>query len=73
MDSRVGTGLGDIAARDWDALVTDGSPFLRHAFLHGLEETGCVGADSGWESVPLLLSDARGLAAAAPVYLKQHS
>lgn len=73
MDSRIGAGFGDIAAGDWDALVPDDTPFLRHAFLRGLEETGCVGGDSGWESAPLLLSDERGLAAAAPVWLKQHS
>lgn len=73
MESCVGAGLGTLAAREWDALAPDGAPFLRHAFLAGLEQTGCVGGDTGWESVPVLLTDARGLAAAAPAYLKTHS
>ena len=73
MDSRVVAGLGDIAPQDWDALVPDGTPFLSHAFLHGLETTGCVGDDSGWAGSHALLFDARGLAAAAPAWLKEHS
>jgi len=73
MDSRVVAGLGDIAPQDWDALVPDGTPFLRHAFLHGLETTGCIGDDSGWVGSHALLFDARGLAAAAPAWLKEHS
>lgn len=73
MQSRVVAGLGEIAPPDWDALVPDGTPFLRHAFLRGLETTGCVGADTGWASTHVLLTDARGLAAAAPAYLKDHS
>ena len=73
MESRVAAGLGSLAAHEWDALVPDGHPFLRHAFLAGLEQTHCVGGDSGWESAHVLLSDQRGLAAAAPTYLKSHS
>jgi len=73
MDSRVVAGLGDIAPQDWDALVPDGTPFLSHAFLHGLETTGCVGDDSGWAGSHALMFDARGLAAAAPAWLKEHS
>lgn len=73
MESSVAAGLGSIAAREWDALVPDDTPFLRHAFLAGLEQTGCVGGDTGWESAHVLLTDQRGLAAAAPAYLKTHS
>jgi predicted N-acyltransferase len=73
MESRVAAGLGSLAAREWDALVPDGSPFLRHAFLVGLEATHCVGGDTGWESAHVLLADEQGLAAAAPAYFKVHS
>ncbi len=73
MRSRVVASLGEIAPRDWDALVPDGTLFLRHAFLHGLERTGCVGGDTGWTGSHVLLDDERGLAAAAPAYLKAHS
>lgn len=73
MQSRVVAGIGEIAPQDWDALVPDSTPFLKHAFLHGLERTDCVGGDTGWDSAHVLLHDARGLAAAAPAYLKNHS
>lgn len=66
--------LAGIVPAEWDALA-GGQPFLRHAFLHGLELTGCVGADSGWQACHLVLRDPGDgcLAAAAPLYLKEHS
>ncbi|MGE0582839.1 MAG: GNAT family N-acetyltransferase [Steroidobacteraceae bacterium] len=73
MERRVAAEIGSLAAREWDALVPGGEPFMRHAFLAGLERTGCVGAGTGWEGAHLLLADDRGLAAAAPAYLKHHS
>jgi hypothetical protein len=73
MRTSISTRISDIDPAAWDALDAGGSPFLRHAFLATLEQTGCVGADTGWYPAPLLLHDERGLAAAAPVYLKSHS
>jgi len=62
-----------IDAAAWDALDAGGSPFLRHAFLAELEKTHCVGGPSGWMPAPITLYDERGLAAAAPAYVKAHS
>lgn len=73
MESRIAAGITDLAACEWDALAPHGAPFVRHAFLAGLEQTGCVGGDTGWECAHVLLTDGRGLAAAAPTYLKAHS
>jgi predicted N-acyltransferase len=67
------TSITDIDPAAWDALDAGGSPFLRHAFLAALEETRCVGAGTGWDPAPVTLYDDRGLAAAAPVYVKAHS
>lgn len=67
------SGASQIAASEWRRLATGGNPFLRHEFLAGLEATGCVGAGTGWQPAFVTLQDAAGLAAAAPVYLKQHS
>ncbi len=64
----------EVPAADWDALVgDDSSPFVEHRWLDALEETGCVGGDTGW--VPAHLSIWRGdkLVAVAPSYLKGHS
>lgn len=73
MDSRVLASLDAVAANAWDALAPGGAPFASHAFLAGLERTGCVGGTTGWQSAHVVLSDAQGLAAAAPTYVKDHS
>ena len=65
--------IEELDAAAWDGLIGDGNPFLRHAFLAALERTGCVGPGTGWEPSFLALSDARGLAAAVPAWVKTHS
>lgn len=69
--SAVGS-LHDIAAADWDALAGD-SPWLSHALLSALEDSGAVGAHSGWRPAHLALWRDGQLLAAAPRYLKTHS
>ena len=65
-------GISGIDAQQWDAL-TDGSPILSHAFLSALEDTGCVGAGSGWQPYPMIVRNAGKLVGAVPLYLKGHS
>lgn len=67
--------LADIAPARWDALLSaDPQPFLRHAFLSALEDSGSVGGRSGWCPQHWLLSDAQGaVVAALPPYRKTHS
>ncbi|MEO5773610.1 MAG: GNAT family N-acetyltransferase [Sphingomicrobium sp.] len=69
---RIAPGVGSLPAADWDAL-SSGDPFLGHAFLSILEESGSVGPGSGWSPAPLLVEREGRLAAAAPAYLKSHS
>ncbi|WP_137869682.1 GNAT family N-acetyltransferase [Sphingopyxis sp. 2PD] len=70
----LGTGVAAIDAAAWDALHDGGNPFVSHAFLSLLEESGSVGPGTGWQAAPLLIEDAAGvLLAAAPAYLKSHS
>jgi predicted N-acyltransferase len=73
MRTSTSTSITDIDAADWDALNPGGSPFLRHGFLAQLEQTRCVGPGTGWVPAPITLHDERGLAAAAPAYVKSHS
>ena len=73
MRSRVHSSIDDIDPREWNALGGTECPFLRHEFLAALEHAGCVGAGTGWDPRPITLSDDRGLAAAAPAYIKTHS
>jgi predicted N-acyltransferase len=65
--------LDDIPAKEWDALGDPRYPFLRSDFLVALERGGSVGKRSGWQPFFVTLTDDRGLAAAAPGWLKTHS
>ena len=66
--------LADLEPAAWDALLPDDQPFLRHAFLSALEDSGSVGGRSGWRSAHRLLTDAAGRPLAAlPLYVKSHS
>jgi uncharacterized protein len=66
--------LSDITSEEWNALLpADSGPFLRHEFLSALEETGCVGGNTGWQIAHLILKDDQKLLGALPLYLKQHS
>ena len=60
----------------WNALVAadaDANPFLRHEFLAALSDSGAAAAPSGWHPHFLLLKRSGTLAAAAPLYVKDHS
>jgi predicted N-acyltransferase len=68
-----------VPAAEWDALSGNGAagpdnPFLRHAFLKALEDSGSVGRKTGWLPQHLILADESGaLQAASPMYVKGHS
>ncbi len=49
-----------VPAAEWDACAGSGNPFVSHAFLEALEESGSVGAGTGWRPAHLLLEDAGG-------------
>ena len=66
--------VSDIAADQWDSLNPSGNPFVSHAFLTALEQSGSVGPNTGWSPSPILIRDAAGVPAAAlAAYLKTHS
>ncbi len=65
--------ISGIPAQAWDALFDSSYPFTRHDFLKALEESGCVGARTGWHPNHITLETDAGIVAAAPLYLKDHS
>ncbi|MDF2643129.1 MAG: N-acetyltransferase, partial [Pseudomonas sp.] len=65
--------LSTIAPAQWDALVPTGEPFLRHAFLTSLEDSGSLGPRSGWQAEHAVLYKNEELIAALPAYRKWHS
>lgn len=65
--------LSDIPAADWDALHDGSNPFVRHAFLAGLEQHRCLRPEWGWRPRHFTLWDGDALVAAIPGYLKDNS
>ncbi|MFB5151698.1 GNAT family N-acetyltransferase [Burkholderia orbicola] len=68
----------EVPADEWNALLArdaQPTPFLRHEFLDALHVARCAVDDAGWSPHFVTLTDANTgrLAAAAPVYAKQHS
>ena len=71
---RVVSRIAEIPASAWDACAGSDNPFLSHAFLDTLEESGSATAQAGWLPQHLALEDEEGrLIGAAPLYLKGHS
>ncbi len=71
--AKIASGISGLNGRAWDRLSA-GDPFVSHAFLSALEDSGSVGPGTGWTPAPILVEDdSSHLIAAAPAYLKTHS
>lgn len=74
LTARLVPGVSAIPAEQWDACAGTANPFVGHAFLKALEESGSVGGRSGWQPVPIVVDGADDAPAAiAPAYAKGHS
>ncbi|WP_444679290.1 GNAT family N-acetyltransferase [Halomonas sp. E19] len=62
-----------VEARQWNALVGDDHPFLRHEFLHALEASGAASPATGWAPRHLTLWRGARLVGVMPHYHKHHS
>jgi predicted N-acyltransferase len=67
------SGIAAIPAEEWNALVRDRNPLLRHEFLHAMEANGCVGERFGWLPRHIAIYDGGRLAGAMPLYEKTNS
>jgi uncharacterized protein len=71
--------IAEIEAEDWDACANPDpathNPFLAHAFLKALEDSGCVGDKrTGWLPHHIVLNDGHGgIAGCVPCYVKLNS
>lgn len=79
---RVETSFQDISKESWDGLSGAAkeqpgglyNPFISHAYLSSLEESGSATADTGWLGQHLLMEDGKGgFSGALICYLKNHS
>tara|TARA_R110002096_G_scaffold26689_12_gene82231 strand:- start:49 stop:1212 length:1164 start_codon:yes stop_codon:yes gene_type:complete len=66
--------MAEVDAAAWDACAGPENPFVSHAFLSALEDSGSAVQSEGWGPQHLTLEDESGrLIGAVPVYLKTHS
>jgi uncharacterized protein len=72
------TTLQTVDAHAWDTLLctqAEPTPFMQHAYLVALEQSGCVGQGTGWSPQVFTAThpDSPALQAACVVYVKSHS
>jgi predicted N-acyltransferase len=65
----------ELDAQAWDTLLeaAGGSPFMRHAYLAAMHDSGSAARASGWSPQFVTLWRDGELHAACPLYLKSHS
>ena len=72
--ARLVDGVSRFDAPDWDRCAGTDNPFLTHAFLSALEESGSATARTGWQPLPIAIDGADGRPEALmPAYVKSHS
>jgi predicted N-acyltransferase len=74
--TRVHSTPSGVDAAAWDLLLqsqSNPSPFMQHAYLAALNESGCASPASGWTPNFVTLEQGGVLVAACVVYLKNHS
>ena len=71
---RVIGGMGQITAEAWDSCAGSDNPFVSHAFLAALEQSGSAAPETGWAPYHLVMEDGAGqIKGTVPMYLKSHS
>ncbi|MGB0920911.1 MAG: GNAT family N-acetyltransferase [Alphaproteobacteria bacterium] len=69
--------IHEVAAGVWDSLANPDpatrNPFLSHAFLSALEDSGSAVSETGWQALHLILECGNDILGAAPLYVKSHS
>ena len=80
IDIQMHPSLAGIRALDWDACACPeaatgrpNDPFTTYRFLKALEDSGSVGANSGWQPRYLTAHLGGQIIACAPMYVKSHS
>jgi hypothetical protein len=83
---RVATAMSEVPAAAWNACAQGprgsggqpshddpDNPFISHAFLSALEDSGAVSPRTGWSPAHIIAEDTDGIQAVCPAYLKTHS
>src|SRR4029450_5487552 len=83
---KVVNAIGEVPAAAWDACANpqpqggsheasklDYNPFISHAFLSSLEQSGSVRNRAGWQPMHLVAEDGSAIVGVVPCYAKSHS
>jgi uncharacterized protein len=83
---KVVNAIGEVPAAAWDACANphtlggssaaskpDYNPFISHAFLSSLEQSGSVRSRAGWQPMHLVAEDGSAIVGVVPCYAKSHS
>jgi len=73
LDIQIHPKISAIPASQWNALVKDNNPLLKHEFLYAMELHECVGEKFGWEPCHIAIYDNAQLVAAMPLYFKYNN
>jgi len=65
--------IADIPASLWNELFDSENPFVQHAFLLALEESGCASPGTGWQARHMMLMDEDRPLAVVPLYARSDS
>jgi predicted N-acyltransferase len=65
--------IAEIPATEWDACAGGTNPFVSHAFLSALEDSGSANARTGWMPQHAVLREGDQVQAVVPMYAKSHS
>ena len=72
--ARMANGIADLTGPAWDACAGTDNPFVGHAFLSALEDSGCARPSTGWQPLPIVIDGPDGRPAGiVPAYAKSHS
>ena len=74
VEAHVLSSITQVDAAAWDRCAGRDNPFVRHAFLSALEESGSSTTETGWHPRHIVLKTPQGaVLGAVPMYLKNHS
>jgi len=72
--ARIGRGVASFDPAQWDSCAGRDNPFVTHAFLAALEQSGSATSRTGWQPVPIAIDGPGGAPEAVmPAYVKSHS
>ena len=74
VEAHILSSIAHVDAAAWDRCAGPDNPFVRHAFLSALEESGSSTTETGWHPRHIVLKTKAGaVLGAVPMYLKNHS